>query len=106
MDRDEILKRSRDENEGMDEMEVAANKTAGHWAFGIGALVCVLLIVLEAVFKKQVNPSAWAVYMSMFGTNLVIKYRKLHKKLYLWLGLFQLAMAVTFLIIYIMNLAR
>lgn len=106
MDKDEILRRSKSENEYGDEMEAAAEKAAGNCAFAVGGIICVLLIILETVLKKAVNTSAWAVFIGMYGTSLIVKYRHLHKRMYLFIGLFQLAVSVAFIIIYIIKLLR
>ena len=52
------------------------------------------------------NPATWAVYLSMTGTMLLVKYRYLKKKHELIFGLAQIALAVMFLVMYVIKLVR
>lgn len=106
MNKNEILERSRKENKNQDEMERDAFLKAGQRACAIGGLVCMTIIIFEAVFSDHVNFSIWAVYLSMTGTMLMVKYIRLKKKHELIFGLLQLGLAVTFLIMYIVQLVR
>ena len=47
MDKDEILKRSRNENRGQDEMEREVDAKAGRQAAAVGLLVCGFLFLTE-----------------------------------------------------------
>ena len=106
MERDEILKKSREENHNRDEMERDTLAKAGQKACAIGGLVCAVVIILEAFFADQVNMSTWAVYLSMTGTMLLVKYIKLKKKHELIFGLLQLVLAAAFLVMYAIRLVR
>ena len=98
MDREEILEMSRQENRNQDEMERDALARGGQKALSVGGIVCMLLIILEAVFAKEVNPGTWAVYLSMTGTLLVYKYTRLKKKHELVTGVIQLMLAAVFFV--------
>ena len=106
MNRDEILERSRRENKNRDEMEKDAMAQAGQKACAVGGMLCAVIIILEAFFAKQVNMSTWAVYLSMTGTMLMVKYIHLKKKHELAFGLMQLALAAVFFIMYVIRLVR
>jgi uncharacterized membrane protein HdeD (DUF308 family) len=106
MDREEILKRSRDEYSGRDEMEKDTLVKAGQLAFTVGGLACALVLILEAIFADHVNPATWFVYLSMTGTNLMVKYVKMRKKHELVFGILQLALALVFLVMFILKLVR
>ena len=106
MNKDEILARSRNENKNRDEMEKEALAKAGQKACATGGLVCVLVIILEAVFTRQVNMSTWAVYLSMTGTMLLTKYSLLKKKHEMIFGVMELILAAAFLIMYVIKIAR
>jgi hypothetical protein len=101
MDRNDILEKSRKENRNMDEMEKDALAKAGQRAFGIGGLVCAFIIVFEAIVSDFASFSTWAVYFSMTGTTLLVKYSILKKKHELLFGLLQLALAIVFMCMYI-----
>ena len=106
MNKDEILERSRKENKNQDEMERDSLAKAGQRACAVGGLVCMVTIILEAIFAEGVNMGTWAVYLSMTGTMLLVKYVRLKKKHELIFGLLQLCLAATFLIMYIIRLVR
>lgn len=109
MNKDEILERSRKENKNQDEMERDAFAKAGLRACGVGGLVCAFIILLEAIFDKlgnQVTAATWAVYLSMTGTMLLMKYVRLKKKHELIFGVLQIALAIIFLVVYVIRLVR
>ena len=70
MNKDEILKRSRNENKGQDEMERDVDAKAGRQAASIGLLVCMLLNLAELLIKGQANLSAWIVWSVIMGTKV------------------------------------
>ena len=105
MNKDEILEMSRQENKKHDEMEKDVFAKGGQMAFTVGGLVCMAVILVETLLAKEVNMSTWAVYLSMSGTMLLSKYKRLHKKHELYFGLAQLALAVIFFVMYVMKLA-
>lgn len=104
MNRDEILEKSREENQNHDEMERHALAKAGQKACAVGGLVCAAIIIIESVFSEHVNFSTWTVYLSMTGTMLLTKYFLLKKKHELIFGIFQIILAVVFLALYIIRL--
>ena len=104
MDREEILEKSRQENQRRDEMERDALAKAGQRACAVGGIVCAVVIVLEAIFADAFNMSVWAVYLSMTGTMLLMKYIRLRKRHELVFGAAQLVLAAVFLVMYIIRL--
>ncbi len=106
MDREEILARSREENKKQDEMERDALAKAGQRACAVGGIVCALIILLEAVFSDHVSMSVWAVYLSMTGTMLLVKYLRLKKKHELIFGAAELALAAVFFVMFVIGLTR
>lgn len=106
MNREEILERSRKENKNQDEMEKDALAKAGQRACAIGGLVCMVIILLETIFAESVNVSTWAVYLSMTGTMLLVKYLRLKKKHELIFAVIQLILAAVFFVMYVIRLVR
>ena len=106
MNREEVLEKSRKENKNQDEMEKETLAKAGQRACAVGGLVCMVVILFEAIFTDSVNFSTWAVYLSMTGTMLMVKYLRLKKKHELVFGLLQLTLAAVFLVIYIVRIVR
>ena len=106
MNKEEILERSRRENEKLDERERDALAASGRMAFLVGGIICVLIIALEWNFRRRMPTEIWAVYASMYGTNERIQYFRLRKISHLIIALLQLAMAVFFFGIFFMSLVR
>ena len=106
MDKEEILERSRRENEKLDERERDALAASGKMVFLVGGIICVLIIALEWNFRRRIATEIWAVYASMYGTNELIQYFRLRKISHLIFALLQLAMAVFFFGMFFMSLVR
>ena len=106
MTKEEILEKSRQENKNQDEMERDAMARAGKRACAVGGLVCMAIIVLEAIFSDHVSMSTWAVYLSMTGTMLLVKYIRLKKKHELIFGVLELALAAVFFVMFVIGLVR
>ena len=106
MDRDEILKKSRQENQNRDEMEAYAFSKAGQRACAVGGIVCMVLILAETVRSGSMPLGAWAVYLSMTGTMLLTKYKHLKKRHELICGLIEIGLALMFLAMHITRLVR
>ena len=104
MNKDEILEKSRQENRGMDERERDALARAGRVASAVGGLVCALILVLEVILIGQVSYSIWAIYLSITGTTLLVKFLRLRRKHELVFGLLELALAAAFLALHILRL--
>jgi len=107
MNREEILAKSRKENEKMDEREKAAFTSAGQRATAVGGLVCVAILLLNTALDRFGDPTTWAVwavYLSMTGTTLLAKYAKLKKRHELIFGCVQVLMAAAFLAVYVKKL--
>jgi hypothetical protein len=100
MDRNDILERSRKENRKMDEREKDALAKAGQRATAVGGVICAFVILFEAIFSDIVSFSTWAVYLSMTGTALLVKYSILRKKHELIFGLLQVILAAIFMVMY------
>lgn len=106
MDKQEILQKSREENKGLDERERDALAQAGKISCAVGGVVCFVIILLEAGFTDFTNCSTWAVYLTMTGTSLVVKYVKLRQKHELVFGVLQLALAAVFLAMHLFRLIK
>ena len=105
MNKDEILERSRRENKNMDERERDALAHAGRTASAVGGMLCAVLVVLEAILAERMNLAIWAVYLSVTGTTLLVKFLRLRRKHELIFGVIQLALAAVFAVAYVLQLA-
>ena len=85
MDKDEILKISQQENKGkLDERESLAYGKASRIGMAIGALLCMILVLIsELLNAPELALAGWLVYFTMQGSfNLSLYFQlKTHKKL-------------------------
>jgi hypothetical protein len=80
MNRDEILAKSREENENQDERERQVDAQAARRALSVGALVSVLVILIQLILVDRSNPGVGAVWMAISGTHTYTKYTQLQNK--------------------------
>lgn len=99
MNKQEILLKSRADNAGADEREKAAIADGNKIACIVGGLVCAAIIFYDAFVGRSQSFATWAVYLSITGTTLFVKYLKLGRKHELIFGLLQLVLALVFLIL-------
>ncbi len=104
MDKDEILKRSRNENRGQDEMEREVDAKAGRQAAAVGLLVCGFLFLTEQLIEGQTNYSAWIIYCVIMCTMELSRFFNLRKKRDLINGTIMLVCSVIFLVLYARSL--
>lgn len=106
MDREEILAKSRNENQKMDEREREVIGQAGKIAAMVGAIICMLIYGIDYTFAEEYNSSCWIIYGSiMFVMNLA-KYIKLKRKNELALTIVFGLITIANLVIYIMSFVR
>ena len=86
MNKEEILKRAREENKGIDEVQRAAENEAGKISMAVGVAVCLLLNLLDTIYLKTdvIGEVCWIIYGAMISTRLWIVGRYLKKKLYIF----------------------
>ena len=99
MNRDEVLKAIREENEGRhDEREIIAFGTASRSGMLVGAVMCVVLVFAgQFLFHiPEIGLVCWLVYFAMQGSSNLVLFKDLknHRNL-LW-GIVELAFAVAF----------
>ena len=101
MDKDEILKKSREENKDRDLVDEEATNKANSIAFSVGMMVCGLLSVLHAVFRDSVVSGVGGVMWAISSSVCLVKYHRLRKRHELALGLFYGALSVFFFVLYL-----
>lgn len=101
MDKDEILKKSREENKDRDFVEEAVLATANSLSLAVGMIVCGLVSVLSAIFQGGPEYSVWTVMWVIHASTFLFKYHKLRKRHELMMGLFYIALAVFFFVCYL-----
>jgi hypothetical protein len=87
MNKDEILSRARQENQGVDEVKRSVEADAARLSVAVGGAVCMLLSLLESIFMETevVSTACWIVYGSMICCKLWV-YALLLKKKHYWIG--------------------
>ena len=101
MRKEEILKRSREENEGRhDEREMLAFGTASRVGMLVGAFVSVLLVLASKLLFQipEIALVGWLVYFSMQGSSNIVLYMKLKNRGKLIWGIIEIALALAFAI--------
>lgn len=99
MDRDEVLKMSREENEGRhDEREIIAIGKASRVGMLAGAFVCMLLVLISGAFfqNSEVGLVGWLVYFVMQGSSNIVLYRNLKIRGNLIWGIVEIIFAAAF----------
>ena len=99
MNKEEILKMSRAENEGRhDEREITAMGAASRIGMAVGALMCTLLaFASELLFHiPEIGLASWLVYFSMYGATNFVMYRELKNRRNLKWGIMVTVAAVAF----------
>lgn len=89
MNKDEILARSREENEGKaDERELQIQANASEIGMIVGGLLSVIIIVFSQIADAPLAGLAvLAVYLSMVGSKQLFHFIKTRKKTSLLLGI-------------------
>lgn len=101
MDKEEILKKSREENKDRDFVEEEAANKANSIAFSVGMLMCALLSVLHAIFRDSPDYSVWVVMWAISSSVFLFKYYQLRKRHELLLGLLYLGFCIFFFVLYL-----
>lgn len=94
MNKEEILKASREENRNRDLVELDVKYQAGRYASGVGALVCCIISFLSSTIANVMLYSPWIIYFSILGTQWSVRFIKLKQKSDLILALLFLSLTV------------
>jgi len=106
MNRDEILKMSREENEGRhDECERIAYGIASRVGMFVGAIICVVLVFASELlfYIPEIGLVGWLVYSAMQGSGNIVLFTKLKKCQNLIWGIIEIALALVFAIVLILK---
>ena len=106
MDRDDILARSRAENQGNDEYERAVLEKAGRISAQVGMLFCCAVAAAGAAVTGKVNSVCWVIYFAIHGTIFWVKYRSLRRRHELIMALISTAAGTLFTALYVLELVR
>lgn len=87
MDKDEILKKSREENKDRDFVEAEVMNQANRAALAVSMLICALISGLHTIFREKPNCAVWVVQFGILSTVMLVKFAKLRRRHELLLGL-------------------
>ena len=96
MNKEEILKRAREENNGVDAVLQEAKTEGAKISMAVGAAACMLLNLLDSLFLHTdvIGDTCWIIYGIMVSTNLLVQGICLKKKAYLIGAVFAFAFVV------------
>lgn len=80
MTKEEILEKSRNENQNKDYADLEAQSKGALVAYYAGFVFCSICAVLELIFKRTVNAGVWMILFGMLSTAFLVKYIRLQKK--------------------------
>lgn len=96
MNKDDVLARSRAENQGTDEYEKQVLEKAGKLSAQVGMAVCCIIAAASVAVTGRVNNSCWIIYFSIHATIFWTKYRRLHRRHELGLAITATAVGLMF----------
>ena len=108
MNKEEILKMSRAENEGKrDEREIMVSGTASKIGMAVGVMMCTLLVLVSKLLLDipEVGLAGWLVYFSMYGASNLAMYTELKNRRNLEWGIITTVAAILFAVMLIVKSA-
>ena len=106
MQKEEILKKSRDENKNKDFVDLEISAQAGNIAGRVGACVCCLISLVSYWVIDTLLLSPWIIYFSILGTHYLVKFIKIKKKTDLVITVLYYAMGVLALVFFVLRLVE
>lgn len=106
MNKDDILAKSRAENQGADEYEKMVLEKAGKQAAQVGLVACCIVAAVSVAVTGRVNYACWIIYFSTHSTLFWVKYRHLRKQHELMLAVISAAVGLLFTGLFILDLIQ
>lgn len=101
MNRDDILAKSRAENQGSDEYEKQILEKAGKLAAQVGLVACCIIAAVSVAVTDRVNNACWVIYFSIHATLFWTKWRHLKVRHELLLAVVSTVVGLLFLGLFI-----
>ncbi|MDE7262176.1 MAG: hypothetical protein K2N78_09000 [Oscillospiraceae bacterium] len=105
MNKDDILARSRAENQGTDEYETRVLEKAGKLSVQVGMVACCIIAVSSVMVTGRVNYGCWIIYFSILATLFWTKYHYLRKRHELMLSVIATGTGLLFTVLFVLELA-
>lgn len=80
MNKDDILARSRAENQGGDEFEKQVLEKAGKLSAQVGMIMCCIIASASVAVTGRINYACWVIYFSIQAALFWTKWRHLKKR--------------------------
>lgn len=104
MTKEEILERSRSENQNKDVYDLEVQSKAAKAAFFASPILCAAVSILQLVFTGTVSAGIWAVLFGMFTVTFLVKFLNMHKKHELFVCVCYFAIFVMLTVVYMFQL--
>ena len=104
MTRDEILSKSREENNGKDIADLDVQKTAATAAYFSSLGLCSLVSILSWIFTGRISVQCWMIFFGMLTVTFFVKYFKLKKLHELFVAIGYLAIFCLLTFVFIMQI--
>lgn len=104
MNKDDILAKSRAENNGNDEYERQILEKAGKLAAQVGLVACCIIAAVSVAVTDRVNNACWVIYFSIHATLFWTKWRHLKVRHELLLAVVSTVVGLLFLGLFIQEM--
>jgi hypothetical protein len=104
MEKDEILMKAQEENKGKDVADLDAQRKGAYIAYFVGLFLIIIWDVVEGIRFHHINYGGNMALCAMASTAFSVKYVNLKKRHELFVALVYGLAAVTFLVLWILQL--
>lgn len=104
MTRDEILSKSREENNGKDIADLDVQKTAATAAYFSSLGLCSLVSILSWIFTGRISVQCWMIFFGMLFVAFTVKFIKRKKLHELFVAVFYLLVFIALTVVFILEL--
>lgn len=106
MNKEDILAKSRAENQGTDEYEKMVQDRAGKLSAQVGMVVCCIVAAANVAVTERPNNVCWVIYFSIYATLFWVKYRHFRRRHELLLAVTATVVGLLFLSLFVVELVR
>ncbi|MCQ2572884.1 MAG: DUF6442 family protein [Treponema sp.] len=104
MTKEEILEKSRNENQNKDIFDLEVQNLAAKISYYSAPVLCAIFSIIEFIVNKKFNFGYLLVLFGMFSVTFFVKFLKMHKKHELLVFISYLVLFILVLIVYIFQL--
>ena len=99
MNKDEILSKSRAENNGTDEMQIAVQRKAGTISGSVGLALCCIVALLEGILGDSLILfyGCFSIYWGILAANNIVLAVAFKNK-YIWFAVIDVVMLIAFMV--------